>query len=530
MLFNTYIFIFAISPIVLFVFFVLSKYTSQKITIAFLFISSVIYYSYWEFSHIFVLIASIGVNYFCTYSIINDQRYSVKKWVFALGVVFNLTLLSYYKYTQFFLDNLNDTLALQWTLPGVLLPIGISFFTFQQIALLADARAGKVTRLSPLRHAFFVTFFPQLIAGPIVHHSEIMPQLEGRRKSPWSRDLAIGITIFAVGLFKKVVIADSIAIYADAGFDTVQAGGTLDFASAWITAFAYSFQIYYDFSGYSDMAVGLARMFGIRLPLNFFSPYRAIGFIEFWRRWHITLSRFLRDYLYIPLGGNRHGAARQALALAAVMLLGGLWHGAGWTFVLWGALHGMLLVLNHAWTRLPFSRAAFWSWPPVRAGAVLATFAIVTLVWVPFRAQGLDDTLALWTAMLPLDPVQARTSFTGFVAAQFLHLADGSTWLTLFPRSSHWPTPLPPDYLARQALPAGAALACLTLATLLLPNVYQMLRAYAPALHLPPDTVEGPALLQKGILRWLTALAVGFMLLAALLGLSHVSPFLYFQF
>jgi len=530
MLFNSYIFLFAFLPLVLGIYFVLKHHHNKTYTIFFLTIASFVYYSYWEFSHVYILIFSILINYSCSRYIQESSNRNRRKGAFALGVAFNLSLLGYYKYAGFFLDNVNQTLALEWSLPGVLLPIGISFFTFQQIALLADIHAGKVGRISPLRHAFFVTFFPQLIAGPIVHHSEIMPQLDEKRRYPWSRDLAIGTVIFAVGLFKKVVIADSVAVYADAGFDTMHAGGSLDFASAWIAAFAYSFQIYYDFSGYSDMAVGLARLFGLRLPLNFYSPYRATGFIEFWRRWHITLSRFLRDYLYIPLGGNRHGAGRQALALAAVMLLGGLWHGAGWTFILWGALHGLLLVLNHGWIRLPLSRAGFWTWLPVRAAAIVATFVIVTLVWVPFRAQGLGDSLAMWSAMFPTDPAAIRGSLGNFGAAQFLRLGEPGIWLEMFPRQAVWPDPLPPEFLAQQALPAGVILLALTGFTFLLPNIYQMMRAYEPALHLPDSTAPAPALLDHGILRWVTALAVGFMLIAAVLGLSHVSPFLYFQF
>ena len=252
------------------------------------------------------------------------------------GIIFNLCLLGYFKYAGFFVANVDNVFGAQWVVPSIILPIGISFITFQKIAFLVDAHRGLVRNFTLLNYAFFVTFFPQLIAGPITHHSEIMPQIGPAQRRDLTADLAVGISIFVVGLFKKVVIADSLAIYADAGYSMLRAGHPLDSASAWVTVLCYSFQLYYDFSGYSDMAVGLARMFGFRLPVNFYSPYKSTSIIDFWRRWHITLSRFLRDYLYIPLGGNRHGPVRRYLNLGIVMLLGGFWHGANWTFVVWG--------------------------------------------------------------------------------------------------------------------------------------------------------------------------------------------------
>ena len=279
--------------------------------------------------------------------------------VLTIGITFNLCLLGYFKYAGFFVANVDDFFGAQWAVPNIILPIGISFITFQKIAFLVDAHRGLVRNFTLLNYAFFVTFFPQLIAGPITHHSEIMPQIGLLRdEGTPQRILPLVSASFVVGLFKKVVIADSLAVYADAGYSMLQVGDPLDSASAWITVLCYSFQLYYDFSGYSDMAVGLARMFGFRLPVNFYSPYKSASIIDFWRRWHITLSRFLRDYLYIPLGGNRRGPARRYANLVIVMLLGGLWHGANWTFVVWGGVHALMLGVNHAWRAIPASNSS----------------------------------------------------------------------------------------------------------------------------------------------------------------------------
>ncbi len=249
------------------------------------------------------------------------------------------------------MDNLNAAAGLDLALGTVVLPIGISFFTFQKIAFLVDAYRGRVDRLNFIDFVLFVTFFPQLIAGPIVHHSEVMRQF--RDQTPLStQTVALGVTIFTIGLAKKVLLADTAALFASPLFDAVAAGARPDMLAAWGSALAYTAQLYFDFSGYSDMAIGGGLLFGIRLPVNFASPYKAESIIEFWHRWHITLSRFLREYLYIPLGGNLKGPSRRFVNLLITMLLGGLWHGAGWTFVVWGALHGFYLVVNHLWRAL----------------------------------------------------------------------------------------------------------------------------------------------------------------------------------
>ncbi|NES81878.1 MAG: MBOAT family protein, partial [Moorea sp. SIO2B7] len=285
----------------------------------------------------------------------------------------------------------------------IILPLAISFFTFQQIAYLVDAYRGETKEYNFLSYCLFVSFFPQLIAGPIVHHKEVMSQFADKsiyRFDP--EDMAVGVTIFSMGLFKKVLIADSIAAYATPVFDAAAGGVSIMFLDAWVGALAYTLQLYFDFSGYSDMAIGVARMFGIKLPINFNSPYKAVNISDFWRRWHITLSNFLRDYLYIPLGGNRKGEFRRNFNLVITMLLGGLWHGAGWNFVFWGGLHGVYLIINHQWRSFRKSighdlkKSHWWS----RGFGCIVTFLAVVVAWVFFRAENMKAAFAVLKGMI----------------------------------------------------------------------------------------------------------------------------------
>jgi D-alanyl-lipoteichoic acid acyltransferase DltB (MBOAT superfamily) len=315
-------------------------------------------------------------------------------------VAADLALLGYFKYANFFLASANQLLGLSRPTLGIVLPLGISFFTFTQIAFLVDAYRGAAREYSFVHYLMFVTYFPHLIAGPLFHHAQMMPQFVSRETYRVDlENVGAGISIFVLGLAKKVLIADGLAEYASPVFDAVRDGKVLMFAEAWLGALAYSLQLYFDFSGYSDMAVGLALMFNVRLPLNFDSPYQAASIIEFWRRWHMTLSAFLRDYLYIPLGGNRKGKARRYVNLLTTMLLGGLWHGAGWTFVVWGGLHGAYLVINHAWRACKRS----WGWGEGGRIAMYAgtglTFLAVAIGWVFFRADSLSSAWALLSAM-----------------------------------------------------------------------------------------------------------------------------------
>jgi D-alanyl-lipoteichoic acid acyltransferase DltB (MBOAT superfamily) len=448
----------------------------------------------------------------------------------SIGVIFNLGLLGYFKYAGFFVENINHAFDAGFNIPNIILPIGISFFTFQQIAYLFDAHRGKAKEYSFVSYALFVTFFPQLIAGPIVHHKEMMPQFskEFTTKQRWD-DFSVGISIFCIGLFKKLVIADTFAIYADAGYGAISAGNALDPASAWITVLAYSFQIYYDFSGYTDMAVGLARLFGIQLPVNFHSPYKASGIIDFWRRWHITLSRFFRDYLYIPLGGNQLGVYRTYVNLGCVMLLGGLWHGANWTFIIWGIVHGCLLALNHAWINLRISKLYFLNTKPAHFLAVMLTFFAVTLAWVPFRAEDLDDTVKMLGTLFPSGSGMTSiwTSFYQCLLAQFgdmKNLFDLTAW---FKPQELWPRELPPNFLATYK-PVGLLLACVGIITFMLPNSNQIFAKFNPVVGLSAEKSYHWASLN--CLDWKVVLVLSGMFALSVLKLSQVSPFLYYQF
>ena len=324
----------------------------------------------------------------------NKKSFS-KKSILIFGIVANLSLLGYFKYADFFIENFNIVAQTNINLFNLLLPLAISFFTFQQIAYLVDSYRQETKEYDFLNYALFVTFFPQLIAGPIVHHSEMMPQFANKWNAVKKyRNIALGLFIFSIGLFKKVVIADTFAVYSSAGFDTAT---TLNLFEAWATSLSYTFQLYFDFSGYTDMAIGIALLFNIKLPINFNSPYKARNIQDFWRRWHITLSRFLRDYVYIPLGGNKKGSFRTYSNLLATFVIGGLWHGAGWTFVFWGFLHGMALVIHRAWSNLGFK---MWTWL-----AWLITFNFVNIAWVFFRAKEWDDAIKVLGAMFSLDNV-----------------------------------------------------------------------------------------------------------------------------
>jgi D-alanyl-lipoteichoic acid acyltransferase DltB (MBOAT superfamily) len=363
---------------------------------------ALVFYGWWNAKYLLLLLPLLFANFIIATRIAprGGQRPPFAKLLLIFGLAINLAGLGYFKYANFFIDNVNNLFGLNLFLAKVVLPLGISFYIFQKIAFLVDAYNGKVERLNLLEYSLFVTFFPQLIAGPIVHHSEVMPQF--RKPRTVGMDIvALGITIFAIGLAKKVLLADTAALYSSPQFAAVAAGQKLDFLAAWSAAFSYTAQLYFDFSGYSDMAIGAALMFGIRLPVNFDSPYKAASIIEFWRRWHITLSRFLRDYLYIPLGGNRKGRKRGYLSLLVTMLLGGLWHGAGWTFVIWGALHGFYLAINHAWHILSerLGIASGLSNGRGRWVGQVITFFAVVIAWVFFRSENLGSSIEMLKAM-----------------------------------------------------------------------------------------------------------------------------------
>jgi D-alanyl-lipoteichoic acid acyltransferase DltB (MBOAT superfamily) len=391
MLFHSAIFLFAFLPLTWLVFRGLASLGRRQLALGWVVLMSLVFYGYWNPAYLALIVISIAVNFTIGSRITPDGGLGegTRRWLLYAGLAFNLGLLGYYKYANFFVDSLRGLTGVSFNLAHVILPLGISFFTFQKIAFLVDAWQGRTGRYTLVEYCFFVTFFPQLIAGPIVQHHQIIPQLERAETFRFrATDLWVGLTIFAIGLFKKMVLADGSAVFVSPVFGGVAQDGVAT-TDAWAGTLAYAFQLYFDFSGYSDMAIGLARMFGILLPVNFNAPYRATSIVEFWRRWHITLSLFLRNYLYIPLGGNRHGFLLRYRNLLVTMLLGGLWHGAGWTFVIWGGLHGLYLVANHAADALVFKRlpASVATSAPVRVLGWAATFFCVLVAWVFFRAS-----------------------------------------------------------------------------------------------------------------------------------------------
>ncbi len=326
---------------------------------------------------------------FFNYAIGKKLAKSKQKTTLTLGILSNLTLLGYFKYSDFFIENFNLLFNENTQLLHLVLPLAISFFTFQQIAYLVDSYRGETKEYDFLTYALFVTFFPQLIAGPIVHHKEMMPQFANKENlTKNQKNIATGLFIFSIGLFKKVVIADSFAVWATKGFDVSE---TLSLFEAWVTSLSYTFQLYFDFSGYTDMAIGIALLFNIKLPINFNSPYKALSIQDFWRRWHITLSRFLKDYIYIPLGGNRNGELFTYANLMITFILGGLWHGAGWTFLFWGFLHGAALVIHRFWSKIGFK---LWTWL-----AWFITFNFINIAWIFFRAKEWDDAIKVLSSM-----------------------------------------------------------------------------------------------------------------------------------
>lgn len=402
MLFNSFEFIFVFLPVVFLLFFLFNKFKLHLATKIWLFITSLFFYGFWNPSYLPIILFSILFNRFISIIIVKASTPEKSKAYLTFGVVCNILLLGYYKYYDFFVTNINTVFKTDYTLLHLLLPLGISFFTFQQIGYLVDTYRGETKQYSFLDYALFVTFFPQLIAGPIVHHQELMPQFHSLKKRFFNfHNIALGFFIFSVGLFKKVMIADSLAKWANKGFLNFDSLTTID---SWITSLSYTFQLYFDFSGYSDMAIGIALLFNITLPINFNSPYKARNIQDFWRRWHITLSRFLTQYIYIPLGGSRKGNARTYVNIMIIFLVSGFWHGAGWTFIIWGALHGIASVICRFWGKLPVTLPKLLSW--------FITFQFINATWVFFRAPDVATAMSILKTMFNIpawfhQPVQA---------------------------------------------------------------------------------------------------------------------------
>ena len=403
MLFNSPVFIFLFLPITFFVYFWLNQKRLGEASRAFLVIASLFFYSWWNVIYLPLILISMVWNFAIgSYlsrnfgkDLSNLKNKISPKVLLIIGICGNVGLLGYFKYADFFILNANFIFGTKFEFLHLALPLAISFFTFQQIAYLVDSLKGETREYDFLSYALFVSFFPQLIAGPIVHHKEMMPQFSVvRNKIKNYRNILLGIFIFSMGLFKKVVIADTFALYATHGFDEM---AVLEFVSAWQSTLAYTFQVYFDFSGYCDMAIGAALLFNIKIPINFNSPYKATDIQEFWRRWHITLGRFLRDYIYIPLGGSKKGVSRTYINILIMFGIAGIWHGAAWTFVIWGLLHGIALVIHRLWQLSKIKLPKLFAW--------FLTFAFFNYSVPFFRANTFDDAIKVLKGMIGLNGI-----------------------------------------------------------------------------------------------------------------------------
>ena len=477
MLFNSYVFILAFLPLTLLGYYLLGRLPERiPLNKLFLVMASFVFYGYNNPRYVPIIVCSILVNYALSQGMLAARRKCIRLPLMLLGLSLNLGVLFYFKYHDFFVSNMNSAFGLHFALNNLALPLGISFFTFQQLSYVIDSYKRTVPRYNILDYALFVTFFPQLVAGPIVLHSEIVPQFADPKNRRFNFDnFAPGLYAFALGLFKKVIVADTFGVAVEAGFGAAQ---TLNTAEAWFVALGYTLQLYFDFSGYCDVATGVALMFNIKLPLNFNSPYKSLNIREFWQRWHMTLSRFLTNYIYFPLGGSRKGTVRTCINLMIVFLASGLWHGAGWLFLLWGLLHGLASVLYRLFRKQYDALHPALQW--------LLTFGFVVVAWVFFRATSLSDALAILRSMVMMDFGPLRSEITSAFA---------------LPGGFH------PGYNALYMMIwyAAALFACLGMR-----NTYEKTMAFKPTLANSFSTV--------------------ILILYCVLSLSGVSVFLYFNF
>ena len=407
MFFNSFTYIFVFFPLVVAIYFLLNGSGRHKVARVWLIVASLFFLGWNSLTSVFMLLFSALINFmvglllsgrekakagdFPTPAGATEKKHwadTFRKWILLAGIVFNILLLGFFKYSNFFISNLNAIGNAHIKLLQLGIPLAISFYTFQQLAYLVDTYRGQVRERDFLNYCLFIFFFPRLLMGPICRYQELMPQFSATEKTPNYENMSMGLYIFFIGLCKRVVVADTFGIYVDYGFSSP---APLTFVEGWITSLSYTFQIYFDFSGYTDMAIGSAYFFNIKLPFNFNSPYLSLNIRDFWRRWHITLSAFLKDYIYIPLGGSRKGEIVTAMNILFTFLLAGLWHGAGWTFIVWGGLHGLALIVNRAWHKLNFRM-----YKPV---ALLLTFSFLNIAWVFFRASDMDSAFNILKAM-----------------------------------------------------------------------------------------------------------------------------------
>ena len=505
MVFSSLEFIYLFLPPVFIIFLVLRHLRWEKGIIWWLIISSLAFYAWWSPIHLVLLLLSVGINFALHRLILATKR----KSILIIGIIANLVTLVYFKYADFMIINFNMFTGAEMPLLHMVLPLAISFFTFQQIAFLYDTYVGNISECDFAKYCLFVVFFPQLIAGPIIMQKHTIPQFNMTvfQKRVFI-NLSVGGTLFIIGLFKKIVLADGVAPIATAVFTLAETGEVVPLEAAWMGTIAYSFQIYFDFSGYCDMALGLARIFGIRLPLNFNSPYKALNIVDFWSRWHMTLSNFLRNFLYIPMGGNRKGPVRRYVNLAATMLLGGLWHGASWNFVFWGLLHGFYLSVNHAWVTFVTGGKPIAFLPPVvsRFLAQSLTLLSVMVAWVFFRAE----------------------TFTGAGA-----MLEGMFGVSKYPEMSLWA-----DILRDSGL-FWIGVSVLTMGVMWMPNSVEIARNYRPVTNAKTfiKKAVGLSLYFRQNMQWrpsllwsLALFMAGLMSLIQIYRLVEMTEFIYFNF
>jgi D-alanyl-lipoteichoic acid acyltransferase DltB (MBOAT superfamily) len=516
MLFNSYFFIYVFLPVVLIVFFRFNNHLSKYWLIA----ASVFFYAYGNISYVCLFICSIVFNYSFSCLLLFIKRHNrspfIRQLTLVCGISSNLLVLGYFKYTNFIINNINYAFHTMYQCQSIVLPLAISFYTFQQIAYLIDMSKAPDRPQSFNQYCLFVSFFPQLIAGPIVRYHDTFHQFSKEQFTMFnSFNVSVGMTLFIIGLFKKVVLADSIGIYTTQIFEAAKTAKTIFFIESWCAALGYSFQLYFDFSGYSDMAIGLGRMFNIILPLNFYSPYRSLCMIDFWKRWHISLSLFFRDYLYIPMGGNRKGLFRKNVHLMITMLFVGLWHGAGWTFVIWGGLHGLYLIINHVW-RFISNHYITSKWFKItsfnRFLSFTTTFCAIITAWVIFRS----DTIAV-----------AQKILSGMFAFNGMNLSPGF----LFNLSMNYVSKM--SIFLQSAVPHTNKMIFFWIALLsfiiwLCPNTYEFLRQYHPSLHIESIDIKNQRLQWQPTFFW--AFILSTMLLICIMLISSPTEFLYFNF
>ncbi|WP_078431930.1 MBOAT family O-acyltransferase [Metabacillus halosaccharovorans] len=424
MLFNSFEYIFFFLPIVLFIYFYLNHKKLLSIAKLWVLLASLFFYSWWNIIYLPLMLSSILFNYFIGILLTSNRLKKKKKMTLIIGILSNIFLLGYFKYSNFFISNINHIFHTNFHLLKIALPLAISFFTFQQIAYLVDSYRKETKEFDFLSYGLFVTFFPQLIAGPIVHHKEIMPQFNNLRNKVFNyKNQAIGVFIFSIGLFKKVILADTFSIWATEGFDTLE---KLSFIEGWVTSLSFTFQIYFDFSGYMDMAMGAALLFNIRLPINFNSPYKGLNIQDTWNRWHMTLGQFLYKYIFMPLnkyllksvfkplGLKKYVRLRTYISLLLLFLISGIWHGAGWTFIFWGFLHGTATVLHHIWKTFGIKMNKVIAW--------LLTFNFINFTMIFFRAQDFHDAIKVIKGMIGLNGLILPEAFSSILDGPTLDL------------------------------------------------------------------------------------------------------------